>query len=487
MIPKSLSENCKLNNLNKKNIEENRFNIVKAYLNKNKDILFLKKYNFKEIKDLTLSVPNKHIERVNFVVKINGIDYYGINKTIDLLFYIKNTYKSNEVNILSAQTFITKSGLKKVQPFLKNLVEFEEQKFALVPKKTHDIFSSIKHVNSYIKNHTKSLIKTIIPNADYLIDINDNNEIFILEVSELITRYSSKMKKLDSNKISINKNGFKIIDDLFSINLKGSGNHPEYFKICINKKVYKTIEEMRNNSESNRSLAGAKSNKNGKEYEFFIQNNFYIRNNEEINNLSRLFLKLLKIDINNVRTLESFKYSKNNIKPDILVRIELNNKEKYDLNLSVKSSNKNNIGHLSGHTFKSFKRHMNLIQKITKEVDEAFNNFYSIKYANLLSINDKNILSKYFSTNIKELFNFAFIDGNKEEKAEHLVCFNKSKNITNIFLLRKVLNYYLDNNLFDVDFSNKHIYIMNGLIHLEARSSGFQFHFSFKNLVEKLD
>ena len=200
-----------------------------------------------------------------------------------------------------------------------------------------------------------------------------------------------------------------------------------------------------------------------------------------------LFLDLLKIDHNNVKTLNSFKYVSQKIKPDILVKIEFNNGQKHELNLSAKSSNKSNYGHLSGHSFKSFKKHMNEVKPISKDVELALNNFFAIKSATLLSVNDRKILTEYFSTSIKELFNFTFVHGNREEKAEYLVCFNKSKNITKIFKLQEVLNYYLNNSLFNVDFSTQKISIMNGLIFLEARSSGFQFHFSVKNLIEKLD
>ena len=487
LIPKSLSEKCRLNKINQKIIRENQFNKVKHFLNENKELLFLKKFNFKEINEVSLSAPNVHIERVNLIVDVNGIDHYGTNRNITLLFYVKNTDKSSEVNILSSKTFIAKSPLKKGNIFLKNMLEFEEQKFALIQKDVRDIFSSIDDINSYIKNHSKSLIRTVIPNADYLIDINDNNEMFILEISELITRYSSKMKKQNSTKFSLSKNGLKIIDDLFSINLKGSGTHPEYFKISINKKIYKTIEQLRKDHDSNRSLGGNNSHKNGKEYENFIENNFFVRSGEEINDFSMLFLDLLKIDHNNVKTLNSFKYVSQKIKPDILVKIEFNNGQKHELNLSAKSSNKSNYGHLSGHSFKSFKKHMNEVKPISKDVELALNNFFAIKSATLLSVNDRKILTEYFSTSIKELFNFTFVHGNREEKAEYLVCFNKSKNITKIFKLQEVLNYYLNNSLFNVDFSTQKISIMNGLIFLEARSSGFQFHFSVKNLIEKLD
>ena len=281
--------------------------------------------------------------------------------------------------------------------------------------------------------------------------------------------------------------GLKIIDDLFHINLKGSGKHPEYFKIGINKKIYKKIEEFRKDRESNRSQGGASSYRNGKEYENFIENNFFVKNGEKINNFSMLFLDLLKIDHNNVEALNSYKYISQKIKPDILVKIDFKNGESQELNLSAKSSNKSGYGHLSGHSFKSFKEHMNKVNTISKEVDGALNNFFALKSAILLSINDKKLLKEYFSTNIKELFNFTFVHGNREEKAEYLVYCNNEKKIIKILKLQEVLNYYLNNNLFDVDFSKQKISIMNGLILLEARSSGFQFHFSFKNLNKEFD
>lgn len=487
LIPKSLSDNCKLNGIDKKNIKENRFNLVKQFLTENKNTFFLKKYNLKNINNISFSAPDNYIERVNLIVTFNGIDYYGNDRKINVLFYVKNTNKSSEVNILPAKTFVSKSPLKKQHIFLKNLLEFEKQKFSLIKKDLRDIFFSTENINSYIKNHSKSLIRTIIPNADYLIDINDNNEIFVLEVSELITRYSSKMKKQNSKKFSVSCHGLKIINDLFNISLKDSGKHPEYFKICINKKIYKKIDEFRKDSESNRSQGGANSYKNGKEYENFIENKFYVKNGEKINNFSILFLDLLKINHNDINTLNSFKYISQKIKPDILVKIEFNNGDKQELKLSVKSSNKSMYGHLSGHSFKSFKKHMNEVKSISKDVDQALNNFFAIKSAKLLSVNDKKILKEYFSTNIKELFNFTFVHGNREEKAEYLVYCNNEKKIIKILKLQEVLNYYLKNNLFDVDFSKQKISIMSGLILLEARSSQFQFHFSFKNLNKEFD
>ena len=46
LIPKSLSEKCRLNKINQKIIRENQFNKVKHFLNENKELLFLKKFNF---------------------------------------------------------------------------------------------------------------------------------------------------------------------------------------------------------------------------------------------------------------------------------------------------------------------------------------------------------------------------------------------------------------------------------------------------------
>lgn len=485
LISKKLSDSCINNKLNKDDDFNDKFAQVKDYFIKNPEY-FLNKFNFKSIDNIIISKPDHRLERVNAIVTIYGKKHYNKDEVIKLNFYIKDISKSPEVNILSAKQLTNRSLLKRINVFYTYLAELESNKFNLFPRSAIDIFKKLDETKKYLKNHIKTIITSIIPNADYLLNIDNKNNISFVDVSELITRYTHELKKSD-NEISLCNKGIKILSNLFSICSKGSGSHPEYFKICINKNVFKKLEEMRADLKSNRSIAGANAAKNGKDYEKYVADNFYIRDGIPVNDYTIFLLGLLKIDYRTIHSLTATRYKNQKIKPDIFVEISFKTGESLNINLSAKSQGKSGYGHLSGHTYKSFKELFNIINPITNEVENALKMFQSVRQASLLSMDDMEILKKYFQEKMRDIFKFAFIHGNKKLNADFILCYNKSKNTTKIFSILNVLDYYLKESLLEVDFKGTNISLMNGLILLEARSKGLQLHFNPKKLIEKLD
>lgn len=494
LIPKKLSESCKKQGIDKKDNFLDKINKLNKELINNK-LYFINELKLNDIVEIKILVPKFKVERVNGVLEITGYDKNNdyFNKSYNL--YIKDIIKSPEVNILSPEKFMKSSKLKRIKNnFIDNLHIFSEEYFSLTPKNCKEIFGESINIDkqlNYISKNCKNIIKAIIPYADFIIDYN-YEKLSIMNVNKIIKAYNYLSKDEDNfkNNLIIGNQGIKIIQELFYISRKGSGNKPQDFKICINKSVFEKLNLIIENIKFKKSESGANAVNAGKEFELKLVQEFNFNSSEPMNEFTNDIIQKLNINKKTIAKIETTQLK--GLKPDISTKITFKDNKEKVINFSAKSQ-KSNIGHLSGHTEKSFYENMYKIKRMYDEEKEIFDKLFKYKYTENLKENEKNIISNYFSNILKEIFNYIYNYGNNNIKADLIILNDKRKinklEVSKIYIIDQdaIFKHYIKNNLTEFRFHKKQILFMNDLFSLEIRKNGFQYHLFKNKLIEYID
>lgn len=494
LIPKKLSESCKKQGTDKKVNFLDKINQLNKELINNK-LYFINELNLNDIIEIKILIPKCKIERVNGILEITGYDKNNnyFNKNYNL--YIKDIIKSPEVNILSPEKFLKSGNLKRTKNnFIDNLHIFSEEYFSLNPKNCKEIFGNpinIENQLNYISKNCKKIIKSIIPYSDFIIDYNCE-KLSIMNVNKIVNAYNYLSKKEDSFKdnLIIGNQGIKIIQDLFYISRKGSGSKPQYFKICINKSVFEKLNLIINDIKFKKSESGSNAVNSGKEFEEKLVRELNFNSGEQINELTNDVINQLNIEKAKVYKIETTALK--GLKPDISTKIIFKDHSEKVINFSAKSQ-KSNIGHLSGHTKKSFYENMYKIKNMADKEKDVFDKLFKYKYVENLKEKEKKIISNYFSNILKEVFDYIFNYGNNNIKADFIILNDKRKikklEVSKIYIIdqNSIFNFYIENNLTEFRFHKKQIFFMNDLFSLEIRSNGFQYHLFKNKLIKNID